>query len=123
LDFFKRVNEAHGHVVGDQILVTLVMTIMHELSGTGRLGRLGDEEFGLLLPETAQGAALRIAERVRQRICDSSDLTKISEHPLTVSVGVCDLQTSDRDFDDLLRRTDKALERAKSEGRNRVVAG
>jgi len=123
LDHFRRVNDEHGHVVGDQVLVTLVVTVLREMSATDRIGRVGDEEFGLLLPDTAEGAALRFADRIRQRIYDSSDLARILDYPLTVSIGVCDLQNSDRNFDDLLRRAGKAMNRAKSEGRNRVEAG
>lgn len=123
LDFFKRVNQAYGHVIGDQVLVALVVTIKRELSGMDRLGRLGDDEFGILFPETAQGAALRSAERIRQRVYESNDLGRILDHSLTVSLGVCDLQTTDRNFEDWLRRAEKALNRAKGEEGNRTVAG
>ncbi|MBI5032038.1 MAG: diguanylate cyclase [Chloroflexi bacterium] len=122
LDFFKQVNAVHGYQVGDQVLVALVMTILRQVPGTEQFGRLGDEEFGLLLPETASSAALAIAEQIRQRIHDSNELTTILKRPLTVSIGVCAAQPSDKTFGDLLRRADKALGRAKSEGRNCVVS-
>jgi len=123
IDHFKRVNDTHGHDVGDEVLRELARISRAALREPDVLGRLGGEEFGVLLPETDAGAALEVAERLRRAIEDAPMATAVGEMRITVSIGAA---TSDADADSvatLLKRADVALYAAKEAGRNRVVAG
>ncbi|MUM77264.1 PAS domain S-box protein [Pseudodesulfovibrio sp. F-1] len=123
IDHFKRVNDTHGHDVGDEVLRELAHISRVTLREPDVLGRLGGEEFGVLLPETDAAAALEVAERLRRAIEDASMVTAAGEMRITVSIGAA---ASDADADSvatLLKRADVALYAAKEAGRNRVVAG
>ena len=86
------------------------------------VARYGGEEFVAVLPSTAIEGALTLAERVRHAIADESLPTERQVIPVTISIGVASLRDEDEDVDALLRRADRALYRAKLEGRNRVVS-
>ena len=126
IDNFKRVNDLHGHPVGDRVLVRLVEILKEATRGEDLVARYGGEEFVLLLPKTDGERALHLAERLRERVEREGFLLPAGERiPFTVSLGVagCDsaqgdcIDTSDR----LLQAADAALYRAKADGRNRVV--
>jgi diguanylate cyclase (GGDEF)-like protein len=119
LDEFKRVNDRHGHHVGDAVLREVASTLRATLRTFDYIYRYGGEEFVILLPGTDEARALATAERVRASIAAS--------HPaglrMTLSIGVSVGDGRDGDFEDLLIAADRALYRAKAEGRNRVCLG
>lgn len=115
LDHFKQINDAHGHAVGDQVLVNFVDLVDQHLRGADQLGRMGGEEFVLLLPETSLEDAMLVAERIRQA-AQAMD----KPCPVTVSMGVAHLLPSDHGMEPLMERADTALYRAKARGRNQV---
>lgn len=119
IDHFKTVNDTHGHPAGDLALQVLVQRCHQNLRDMDILGRLGGEEFCILMPETEAGQAYLAAERLRQVI---SELEVPLEQPLhlTVSIGVAILDEADTCISKLLGRADQALYQAKQTGRNRV---
>jgi diguanylate cyclase (GGDEF)-like protein/PAS domain S-box-containing protein len=123
VDHFKRINDTYGHDVGDQALKALTALCSDALRTSDLIGRLGGEEFALLLPSTALPGAMILAERIRVRIEQMRLETPTDELAFTVSLGVCALHADDDGFDALLNRADKALYAAKHGGRNRVVDG
>jgi diguanylate cyclase (GGDEF)-like protein len=114
IDRFKEYNDAHGHLAGDEVLKSVVRTINGELRRGDAVYRYGGEEIVVLLPEQTVAAATAAMERIRRQV---ARLT-----PVTMSVGVSELLAKDDDEDACIRRADAALYRAKSAGRNRVVA-
>jgi diguanylate cyclase (GGDEF)-like protein len=119
LDYFKRVNDTHGHAAGDAALMMLADLLRENLRPGDSIGRLGGEEFGLLL----RGLALAEAEAVCQRLC-----RKLAERPvpglappvlITASMGLRAL-ASGATIDDAFRAADIALYAAKAAGRNRI---
>ncbi len=122
-DRFKNINDTHGHDMGDKALKALGSTLESVLRSTDVAGRIGGEEFVLMLPETALPEAVAVAERLRQTVEQKS--IPMSDGPLisfTVSIGVTELTDPSQGIDDLLKRADNALYRAKSSGRNRVAS-
>jgi diguanylate cyclase (GGDEF)-like protein len=121
VDFFKNINDQHGHAAGDAALVEISRRIRQTLRTEDIFGRIGGEEFVVILPNSNSGQAYAAAERVRlsftQKPIDLGDLPL----SVTVSVGVAELHEIDKSFSDLLRRADSALYSAKSSGRNRAV--
>ncbi|HYJ11631.1 MAG TPA: GGDEF domain-containing protein, partial [Polyangiaceae bacterium] len=146
-DHFKNVNDQYGHVAGDHVLAAIAQAARSKLRKSDVLGRLGGEEFGILLPDTALPGALTLAERVRVAVADvelqTSDMPPDSSvHHLvpgggpadeaapgapnptitaTISIGVAELRKGEP-FEALLKRADRALYAAKDLGRNRVQA-
>jgi diguanylate cyclase (GGDEF)-like protein len=120
-DHFKQINDAYGHGVGDQVLLELVRTCRSTLRRVDSLGRMGGEEFCAFLPATDHAGALEVAERLRQKIEGIAIATENASVSLTVSIGVGTLTVGDAVPEDLIRRADSALYRAKAAGRNRVV--
>ena len=121
LDHFKRVNDQHGHAVGDQVLKAVAACTRSRLRGSDVLGRLGGEEFGLVLPATGAAGARHLAEQVRQAV-EALELQGDGGRPLrvTLSAGVAEAGHSDTP-ETLMHLADKALYQAKQKGRNRVV--
>lgn len=120
IDHFKRINDTYGHAAGDQVLQIFVEAIQEVIRSTDFLGRVGGEEFALLLPDTPLKSALHLAERIRERITKYPYLAGEMLVEVTASLGVTELQKSDRDIKTLLKRADEALYEAKASGRNRV---
>jgi len=123
LDHFKLINDRYGHAAGDRALKLTTQAMVSSLRDIDRLGRLGGEEFAVLLPQTPLSGALDVAERLRRAIA-SVDIPVDPEPAtvrLTASLGVVDRQNGETGPDRLLSRADAALYRAKDEGRNRVV--
>lgn len=120
VDHFKRINDGHGHGVGDQVLRHLSQVLGGQLRVHDRLGRVGGEEFVVVLPGAAADDARQVAERMRQAV-HASPAADTAAGPVafSVSIGVA-TSTADASLDDLLARADRALYRAKSEGRDRV---
>lgn len=121
LDHFKRVNDRHGHAVGDQVLKAVAACARARLRGSDVLGRLGGEEFGLVLPATGEAGARHLAEQVRQAV-EALELRGDGGQPLrvTLSAGVAEAARDDTP-ETLMHLADKALYQAKQRGRNRVV--
>lgn len=122
VDHFKRINDTYGHDIGDRALRALTQECGYALRGSDLIGRLGGEEFALLLPSTALTGAHILAERIRAQVERMRVMAPSGELAFTISIGVCAL-AGDDDFDALLNRADKALYAAKHGGRNRVVEG
>ncbi|WP_320047768.1 GGDEF domain-containing protein [uncultured Ilyobacter sp.] len=117
IDFFKKINDLCGHVEGDVVLKTIATEIKNNIRNMDIFGRFGGEEFILLLPETDLELALLCAERLRKSV-ENISFSKVG-HPVTVSIGVGQYLLGEA-LDDILDRVDKALYRAKNNGRNRV---
>lgn len=121
VDRFKQVNDTYGHKIGDIVLQNLSALCRSTLRNVDVIGRMGGEEFAVLLPETGADQAVEVAERLRAAIA-AAHVTLSGGLPLhfTVSLGVTSLVERDANIDMLLNQADQALYRAKSEGRNRV---
>ena len=121
IDFFKRINDKYGHPVGDEVLRKLVRIGSRALRSADIMGRLGGEEFGIILPETRAEAALVAAERLRRTF--EAAVVKLEdgrEVKFTVSIGVAAKISVNELFEELLKKADHALYEAKNSGRNRV---
>jgi len=121
-DRFKSVNDTYGHEVGDRVLLAIATGVGGALRRTDMLGRLGGEEFGILLPETALAGAAELAERLRRHLADLPVPTRGGAVRFTVSIGVAVAEEGSVDVEALLRVADQALYAAKNGGRDRVVA-
>ncbi|MBD9599849.1 diguanylate cyclase [Pseudomonas sp. PDM10] len=121
MDHFKHINDTYGHQVGDQVLRQMGAVISSSFRATDIHGRLGGEEFAVLLPDTSIEAAVEIAEQLIQTI---AGLMIEPVHCITASLGVASTDAGDKDLHSLMNNADKALYRAKALGRNQVaVAG
>lgn len=122
LDHFKRVNDTWGHPAGDAVLRHVATLAASAVRSTDLVGRLGGEEFIVLLPNTAVTAAHTLAEKLRQRIQTCPLQWEQVEISITASIGLAGTTAQEkRDFDELYSQADKALYQAKQRGRNRVV--
>jgi len=124
IDFFKRINDTHGHQAGDMVLKNVAELCRHMLRDSDVCGRLGGEEFALLLPETDKHQVLEVAERLRVGIEKAKITLPMDEITLqiTVSLGVSSITNGADTVDAMIARADKALYDAKNAGRNRVYA-
>lgn len=121
IDHFKGINDTHGHKAGDAVLQKLAQILRETLRTVDIVGRIGGEEFAILLPETGSDRAIEVAERLREKVA-GTEVVLAAGLPLrfTVSIGVATLQGKDSNIDILLNQSDKALYRAKESGRNKV---
>lgn len=117
IDFFKKVNDTHGHHVGDLVIKDFAKRAGEMLRIPDILARFGGEEFVVLLPDTGRKEALQAAERIRREIEMRRDKAL---PPYTVSIGVAAIKEDTADLDALIAEADAALYRAKQGGRNRV---
>ncbi|OQA30587.1 MAG: RNA polymerase sigma factor SigA [Betaproteobacteria bacterium ADurb.Bin341] len=121
VDHFKRINDRHGHAVGDQILRAIADTLKGSVRNVDLLARFGGEEFIVLLPETGQPEALCLAERILNRVKACAVLYEGKRIATTVSAGIADIASEEAgNLEDLIRRADAALYEAKEKGRNRI---
>ena len=124
LDHFKRVNDTHGHPVGDVVLRRVAETIQHSVRDYDSVGRVGGEEFLVVAPDIDERLLASMAERIRTQI-EAIDFDDVIEGlRMTASVGttLCE-RAMPESPDSVIARADAALYRAKAEGRNRVAAG
>lgn len=121
LDWFKRINDRFGHMVGDEVLRTFAITIFANIRTIDKFGRYGGEEFLLLLPDTPHDSAIRMLDRLRS-IVESLDWSAFSDGlTVTISAGVATLRP-DETAEIMLARADRALYAAKDSGRNNIAA-
>lgn len=122
IDYFKPVNDTHGHAAGDEVLVELGRRVTGNLRSVDTVARMGGEEFVAVLPDTSPEVTRSVAERLRLTVDTAPfDMPSVgSSVHITISVGAAMLQPGDTG-DSLLRRADEALYSAKGGGRNRVV--
>ena len=120
VDYFKRVNDNHGHLVGDEVLRALAAALRQQVRESDVVGRFGGEEFTVLLPRTDAAGACRIAERLRRSASGLSVTTAQARIQVTVSIGVAALGQHGNDLFELLAAADLALYRAKDAGRDQV---
>lgn len=121
IDHFKQVNDAHGHSIGDQVLQQIAVVCREILRDVDIVGRIGGEEFAVLLPQAGQKQAAIVAERLRMAV-ESSSLPLQDDESLrfTVSFGVAEVDEKIDNLDDLMIQADAALYLAKASGRNRT---
>lgn len=122
IDHFKDVNDTYGHGVGDQALLEFTETCRTTIRGIDRLGRLGGDEFILLLPETGVEQARLLLERIRRAVEARVIVVDGIPLDLTVSAGVAGWRGDGDSLAELIERADQALYGAKQAGRNRTVA-
>ncbi len=124
LDRFKNINDTHGHGAGDTV-ITAIGQICQSLSriGIDVAGRVGGEEFAILLPETDKTGAQNFAERVRLVIETTPVFADITKIEVTASMGVATLLDDDHDLSTIMKRADDALYKSKNAGRNMVSVG
>lgn len=120
LDHFKRVNDKFGHATGDALLKHFATLMKDELRKIDTVGRVGGEEFAILLPAADPDAARSFAERLRQKVEETPLVLNGQAIPITVSIGVAVMKATDSCADASLIRADRALYLAKKGGRNRV---
>jgi len=118
IDFFKRINDEFGHPAGDAVIRELVNRLRKSLDGKGEIGRVGGEEFTVLLRNASLDEAVRLAEKVRLAIAGEL-FSCLPSRPVTASFGVSGSKAGS-DFEDAYARADAALYTAKHGGRNRV---
>ncbi|WP_321494673.1 GGDEF domain-containing protein [uncultured Desulfobacter sp.] len=118
IDHFKSINDTYGHAVGDMVLASIANMLKHEIRESDIVGRLGGEEFVILLPDSDRNGAFKIVERLRQKV-------QIMNFPgydfnVTSSFGIV-VNTAHESIDHLLKNADSALYDAKNRGRNQTV--
>jgi two-component system cell cycle response regulator len=121
VDHFKAINDRYGHAGGDLALQHLVATLRSGIRDCDLLGRLGGEEFCVVLPAAWPTGADDLAERLRSRVEASRLPFGEREIAMTISIGLAMRQDTDRSIDQIVARADVALYQAKADGRNRVA--
>lgn len=120
IDYFKQVNDTHGHAIGDDVLFQLSTYIKEKLRASDIFARYGGEEFVILLPMTEVGASVMMLDRLRAAVASREFDIHGQNIQLTISVGISITQDGDA-AENLLARADSALYQAKETGRNKVV--
>jgi diguanylate cyclase (GGDEF)-like protein len=120
LDHFKAINDRWGHAVGDEALRHFAGILQMELRSADMAGRLGGEEFAVLLTLADLEGACVVGQRIQRRLAAQLLACGHETIPLTVSIGVTELRMDDADTEVALSRSDQALYRAKKNGRNRI---
>lgn len=118
MDNFKKINDTHGHVVGDAVLKNYVKTTKETLRAPSDIGRYGGEEFLIVLPDTDADQALQVAERIREAVAKNQ--SEIPKYSVSIGIhqwkqGIC------KNIDEFIQRADFALYKAKEAGRDRVI--
>jgi two-component system, cell cycle response regulator len=123
IDYFKKFNDTYGHAVGDEVLKRVAELYRESVRSTDLVARYGGEEFAVMMPETGLDDAITFAEKIRSLIAETPIDTQAGEVAVNVSIGVASVpHTKIRAAKDLVIAADKALYRAKRNGRNRVEA-
>jgi diguanylate cyclase (GGDEF)-like protein len=124
IDHFKIYNDSNGHPAGNEVLKKIAQILKEEKRDVDIVARYGGEEMVLILPETSRRHAAELAERIRQLISETpfENMENQPSGKLTVSAGVATFPVDASDEDDLVKKADKSLYQAKTQGRNQVVA-
>lgn len=122
LDHFKSINDRYGHAAGDKVLTAVAKACREQLRGSDLFGRLGGEEFALLLPHTDRSSMIDVAEKLRNAIGEVVVHQGLSKVDVTASFGMAALDAQTPEIDTLLANADAALYQAKAAGRNRCIA-
>jgi diguanylate cyclase (GGDEF)-like protein len=120
-DHFKNINDTYGHYAGDLVLRNVSLVALEQKRAQDTFGRLGGEEFALLLPETNLEQAKVVAERIQKMWGQTPCIVDGNLIYSTVSIGAAEARAEDQSFEDVLRRADRMMYKAKETGRNRVV--
>jgi len=120
IDFFKNVNDTYGHEMGDWVLKMIATTLSAAKRDPDIVGRIGGEEFALMLPETTLEAARTVADRIRQMVHKNSLAIGSERLTLSISVGVAEATAATSGIEAVMRDADQALYEAKRNGRNQV---
>jgi len=121
LDYFKKINDTYGHLVGDQVLRELAKILLLCVRKSDLVGRYGGEEFGIIFSETSRQGVWMVCERIRQKVEKHSFAAGEQIIKVTISIGIAFREGKDNlDSREMVRRADVALYQAKSGGRNRV---
>ncbi|GFM34086.1 sensor domain-containing diguanylate cyclase [Desulfovibrio subterraneus] len=120
IDHFKQINDMHGHQAGDTVLKELAALLRSTLRTTDYVARYGGEEFTIILPHTQEEPAAQLAERLRITVADYTFMHEAVRIPITISIGLSSQKESTQLPADLILEADKALYRAKAQGRNKV---
>ncbi len=120
VDHFKRINDAHGHAVGDQVLEHVAAVIAAQARQADSVGRYGGDEFMIIAPQSTLAGAAQAAERLRLAMAAEHIHARASNLRVTLSIGVAASTSEDVTASDVLSRADRALYKAKAKGRNRV---
>lgn len=120
VDHFKHINDTHGHAAGDDALVTIANILRSHARKADILGRLGGEEFAIILPETTLSDAIALAERLRIEIENTTVNNAKSDIHITASFGLATLASEQTSLENLINAADDTLYQAKRKGRNRV---
>jgi diguanylate cyclase (GGDEF)-like protein len=124
IDFFKNINDTHGHDVGDEVLVEVASRLKKTLRRYDKVGRYGGDEFLVVLPNCDMRNATRISERLRRAVCGEKIETEAGSLCVTISMGCASTEkNSTPSIENLVKFSDKAMYHAKNMGRNCVVAG
>jgi diguanylate cyclase len=121
VDFFKRVNDTYGHAAGDKVLKTIAQIFNQATRDADFIGRFGGEEFMGVFPETRLEEALKLANKIREKVANSKFHYENKPVPITASAGLATFRPNDS-IDDVFKRADKALYKAKETGRNKCLA-
>ena len=124
IDFFKKINDTHGHLAGDMILHQLAKTVKTMVRGEDIFARYGGEEFVAVLRGTNKTGAFNLAERIRNKIASTSYIFEEHNIPLTISIGVSSLNEGKeyKTSEELIKDADEKLYQSKQNGRNRTTA-
>jgi diguanylate cyclase (GGDEF)-like protein len=121
VDHFKKINDMHGHLAGDSVLIEVAGVIARSIRSVDYAARYGGEEFLIILFETPASTAVAAAERVRLGVAEQRIEIDGRYVSATVSIGISEVRVSDTNPTSVINRADNALYQAKEEGRNRVV--
>lgn len=122
MDHFKHVNDTYGHGTGDRVLKDAAGLFLRQLREVDIVGRLGGEEFIVLLPDIEKSEAAVVAERLRSKIGELRFFANNETFRVTATIGIAQYKTGDRGIEDLIIRADGALYKGKADGRNRIVS-
>jgi len=120
IDYFKKINDTHGHLAGDDVLKEFAKKISSILRESDFIGRIGGEEFAVALPDTSMNSANKMAERIRKKMAEHTVQYKNTNINFTVSIGISKFMPDEKNTVDVFSRADSALYKAKNSGRNKI---
>ena len=121
IDYLKTINDTHGHLAGDEVIRYCASIMEKEIREQDMLGRLGGDEFGILLPETRLTESAIIGKRIQRQYRQGITLAGGVKLGLSISLGVAEITDGDQCYEDLFKRADQMLYKAKENGRNCLV--